>query len=128
MAKKQLQKRTESGTYKKSVIWHPAAREIVSSFPEDARSEVGYLLFRLQKGEMIEMPLARSMPSVAPGVFELRVRGRDGSFRVFYLLKHESGILAFHAFQKKTEKAEQADIKLGQKRLKELIRGIDGKD
>jgi hypothetical protein len=38
------------------------------------------------------------MPSVAAGVSELRVKGEDGAFRVFYFAATSKGILVFHAF------------------------------
>lgn len=121
MKKMNLNKRTGYGTLAKVVIWHPAARDAVRSFPEEIRVKVGYQLHLLQQGEKLQMPQARPMSSVASGAYELRVKSRDGIFRVFYILKLEDGIFVFHAFQKKTEKTPVDEIKLGQKRLKELL-------
>lgn len=42
------------------------------------------------------------------------------AYRVFYTVVTESGVLVFHAFQKKTEKTPLKEIELGKKRLKEL--------
>jgi len=50
------------------------------------------------------MPVSKSMPSVGKGVSELRIKGADGNYRIFYLLKSETGILVFHAFVKKRKK------------------------
>ena len=44
------------------------------------------------------------MKSVAIGCFEIRLKGGDGIYRVFYVLKTEVGILVFHSFKKKTQK------------------------
>ncbi len=69
------------------------------------------------------MPVARSMPTVAPGVSELRVKGEDGVFRVFYFTATRKGILVFHAFAKKTQRTPPLEIELAKKRLKELLNG-----
>jgi phage-related protein len=100
---------------------HPKAREAIRGFPDDVRDKLGQSLFDLQRGLKLEMPKARPMPIVAVGVEELRVRGRDGSFRVFLYLKDARGILLFHAFVKKTQATPFLDIELGRKRLKELL-------
>src|SRR6185295_15198267 len=39
--------------------------------------------------------------SVAAGVSEVRVRGKDGIYRAFYYTAHAEGIIVFHAFVKK---------------------------
>ena len=82
---------------------------------------LGLGLFRLQQGETLGMPLARPMPTVAPGVSELRVKGEDGIFRVFYFTATAKGILVFHAFVKKTQRTPPLEIELAKKRLKELL-------
>jgi phage-related protein len=61
------------------------------------------------------------MPTVAPGVSELRVKGEDGIFRVFYFTATAKGILVFHAFAKKTQRTPPLEIELARKRLKELL-------
>ena len=61
------------------------------------------------------------MPTVAPGVSELRIRGADGIFRVFYYTESRTGVLVFHAFVKKTEQTVPLEIELARKRLKELL-------
>jgi phage-related protein len=70
---------------------------------------------------MLGIPHARSMNSVARGVFELRVTGQDGAYRVFYCVTSPQGILVFPAFAKKTQRTAPADIELGKRRLKEML-------
>ena len=67
------------------------------------------------------MPIARPMPTVASGVSELRVKGEDGIFRVFYFTATAKGVLVFHAFAKKTQRTPPLEIELAKKRLKELL-------
>lgn len=61
------------------------------------------------------------MPSVAPGVEELRIRDRAGIYRAFYYARLPRGILVFHAFLKKSRATPGQELKLGAKRLKELL-------
>jgi phage-related protein len=105
----------------KSAVFHPKARDTIREFPEDVRREFGKIIFDLQKGEKLSMPLSRPMASVAPGVDELRVRDRSSAYRVFYYIKVADSILIFHAFVKKTQKTPTHEIALAQKRLKEML-------
>jgi phage-related protein len=75
----------------------------------------------LQVGEQIAMPVSRPMPLVSAGVAELRVKGPDGIFRVFYYRASQKGVLVFHAFVKKSQRTPPLEIELARKRLKELL-------
>ena len=105
----------------KPAVFHPKARDAIRDFPEDVRREFGKAIFDLQKGEKLAMPLSRRMPSVGPGVEELRVKDRSGGYRVFYYAKLADSILIFHAFEKKTQKTPPHEIALAQKRLQEML-------
>jgi len=65
------------------------------------------------------MPHSRPMPNVSAGVNEPRVS--DGTYRTFYYLADQNGVLVFHAFAKKTQQTSQSEIRVGKKRLKELL-------
>jgi phage-related protein len=105
----------------KSALFHPKARAVLKSFPEDIRRELGKAIFDLQKGEKLSLPLSRSMSSVAAGVEELRVWDRTGTYRAFYFTKLATAVLIFHAFEKKTAKTPPHEIVLARKRLKEML-------
>jgi phage-related protein len=61
------------------------------------------------------------MPDIAPGVAELRLRGEDRQFRVFYLIADERGILVFHAFTKKSATKPRSELETAKRRLKEIL-------
>ena len=105
----------------KAAIFHPAAREMIRSFPPEVRKELGKAIFDLQRGEMLAMPLSRPMPSIGIGVSELRIRDRAGIYRIFCMTKSARGILVFHAFTKKGRTTPERELALGKKRLKELL-------
>jgi phage-related protein len=60
------------------------------------------------------------MPSIGPGVREIRIREISGAFRVIYLASRAEGIYVLHCFQKKSETTAQQDIELARKRLKAI--------
>ena len=90
----------------------------VREFPDDARSEVGFQLRRLQAGD--EPADWKPMKEVGQGVREIRVREASGAFRVIYLATLKERVVVLHAFQKKTQQTPQRDIDLAAKRLREL--------
>ena len=105
----------------KAALFHPKARAVLRLFPEEVRRKLGQVIFDLQKGEKLSMPLSRPMPSVAPGVEELRVKDRTGAYRAFYYTRLADAILIFHAFEKKTAKTPLHEAALARRRLKEML-------
>lgn len=113
--------------WKTVLIYDPAQKEL-HDWPADVKKDVGAVLTRLQKGESPGMPDVRPMPSVAPGVAEIRVADRNGIFRNFHVIHGKYGILVFHVFVKKTQKTPEHEIKLGQLRLKEFLSRLEEDD
>ncbi len=62
------------------------------------------------------------MPSIGPGVREVRVRDEAGAFRVIYTATRPEAVYVLHAFQKKTQATTKRDIDLAKARLRALIR------
>ena len=91
--------------------------EDVRDFPEGARREAGHQLHLVQLGQ--EPASWRPMPSVGPGVAEIRVHG-ETEHRVFYVARFREAIYVLHAFEKKSQKTPQRDIDVGRERLREL--------
>ena len=108
-----------------ALFWVGSSRDDVRSFPATARRIVGHQLHRIQHG--LDATDAKPMPSVGPGVYELRIRTR-GAYRVFYVAKFAEGIYVLHAFQKKTQRTSKADIEMGRQRLRELHRQRPARD
>ena len=102
------------------VLFHPGASAAIREFPRQVRDRPGKALYLLQVGEQLGMPLSRPMPAIAPGVSELRLHSADGQFRTFYFAADARGIQVFHAFTKKTATTPESEIRLGQKRFKEM--------
>jgi phage-related protein len=105
----------------KPAILHLRARQAIREFSDSVRMSVGHAIWELQRGIKLTMPLSRPMPTVAPGVEELRIRDATGAYRVFYYLRDSRGVLVFHAFVKKAQKTPAGEIETGKRRLKELL-------
>lgn len=88
------------------------------AFPADARQDAGYQLDSVQGGE--QSTDFKPMPSVGPGVEELRVWDDSGTFRVIYTARRPEAIYVLHAFQKKTQATSKADIELARRRFAQL--------
>lgn len=103
----------------KPVAWLGSSLVDVRAFPKVARERLGYALDRIQRG--LEPPDWKPMPSVGPGVREIRVQvGRQ--FRVLYVTRFAEAIYVLHAFEKKSQKTPAADIERARKRLATIRR------
>jgi phage-related protein len=97
-------------------------REFLAEMSEEGRYEAITLLRRMESGEKISMPLARSLGSIAHGLWELRIRDAQGHFRLFYYTKISGVIYFVHAARKKTRVISPKDRKLILHRIRELNR------
>lgn len=61
---------------------------------------------------------------VGPGVREIRIRDREGAFRVMYVASFANAVYVLHCFQKKTQKTREEDIELAKRRYKILVREL----
>jgi phage-related protein len=91
----------------------------VAKLSEQVRFDLADAIARLEDGQTLSMPLSRPMPTIAPGVHELRLRDRAGIYRVFYAFVGGLDIWLLHAHGKKTQATTPHTIALVRKRLKE---------
>ena len=57
------------------------------------------------------------------GLFELRIRGREGIGRVFYGFTIGQRVVILHAFVMKTPDTPELELKMARKRMKEVQNG-----
>ena len=60
------------------------------------------------------------MPSVGPGVREIRIRQASGAYRIIYLTTIGDVAHVLHAFQKKTQATAKRYIDLAKARLRQI--------
>ena len=109
-------------TSSKPLVWlHGEVR--TPPFSRAARIEAGFLLRRLQDGELIEMPLSRPMRDIGAACHELRVDDGDATFRILYHIAAEA-IVILEVFQKKSRTTPKKVIDVAKKRLRAYYRII----
>lgn len=90
----------------KKATFHILALKVLRKFPKNVRYKVGKAIYQLQIGKSLSLPISRGINSISEGAEEIRIKDR---------------ILIFHAFQKKTQKTPQVEIRTAKNRLKELL-------
>lgn len=68
-------------------------------------------------GPDLGMPHTRAMGG---GLFELRMKAKEGIGRVFYCTLIDQRIVFLHQFVKKTDKTPPNELKIARQRMKEL--------
>jgi phage-related protein len=85
-------------------------------FSAVARVKAGFLLRKLQKGDLLEMPDSRPMPTIGKSCHELRIKDQNKTWRIIYFIDKDA-ILILEIFAKKTQKTPQDVIDMCKKRL-----------
>jgi len=62
------------------------------------------------------------MATIGRGVKEIRIRDRQGAYRVIYIAKFADAIYVLHCFQKKSQKTSASDLALAKQRYNDLRR------
>ncbi|NIA11750.1 MAG: hypothetical protein GWP10_19010 [Nitrospiraceae bacterium] len=65
------------------------------------------------------LPHTKSLKS---GLFELRIKSKEGIARVFFCTKSDRRIVMLHKFIKKSQSIPKKELQIARKRLKEVIR------
>ncbi len=99
-----------------SVAWEGDSREVLQSFPDGVRQNLGFQLWQLQQGE--RPADYRPLPSIGTGVFELRDQDERAWYRVVYLSRINDVIHVLHCFEKKSREMPRRDFEKAKQRLK----------
>jgi phage-related protein len=98
------------------IAWEGDSKEIISGFPNKVRQNLGFQLRLLQQGQQPKD--YRPMPSIGPGVFELRDEDARAWYRVVYLSRIRGLIHVLHCFEKKGREMPQKEISMARQRLR----------
>ena len=79
---------------------------------------MGRQIDRVQRG--LDPNDWKPMPSVGPGVREIRIRDKANSYRSIYLTNLDDAVHVLHVFTKKTRKTPTRDTRIARARLKAL--------
>ena len=93
-------------------------------FGPDARVEAGFLLRRLQRGDVLGLPHSRPMPAIGRGCHELRIVDGSLNWRIMYHIAPDA-IVILDVFAKKTTATPKSVIAECQRRLAEFQRVVE---
>ena len=82
-----------------------------------ARIETGFLLRKLQRGELISLPWSRPMPSIGPRCHELRITDETTIWRLVYRIDPDA-IIILDVFKKKTQQTPKNIIDQCKRRIR----------
>lgn len=102
----------------KPVVWLGDSLDRLREFPAEAKHDLGYELEQVQGGDAPKD--WKPMPSIGPGVSEIRVRA-GGAYRLIYIAGMTEAIYVVHVFQKKSRKTSKTDVELARTRVRKLL-------
>jgi phage-related protein/predicted XRE-type DNA-binding protein len=105
----------------RKVSWIKAAWKDFSKFPQNSQERAGAALTMI--GEGATPDIAKPLPGLGSGIWELAIKSRGDAFRVVYALQMGEDIWVIHAFQKKSTKGvatPKREIDLVKERIKRL--------
>lgn len=105
------------------VYYSEDLQRAILAFPAGIQARYIHLTQRiLAFGPNLGMPHSRAM---GEGLFELRLKSREGIGRVFYCNLADRRVMMLHAFAKKSAKAPARELKIARDRMKEVQADAD---
>jgi phage-related protein len=100
----------------KPIVW--LAGEVKTPpFSKEARVEAGFLLRRLQQGEVLGMPQARPMPALGRRCHELRIPDGERNWRIMVRTDTDA-VVILDVFAKKTRTTPGKALDVCRERLR----------
>jgi len=105
------------GSNDKPLVWlHGEVK--TPPFSKPARIEAGYLLRRLQQGDLLSMPWSKPMQSIGPRCHELRITDGRIEWRIIYRIDKDALVIV-DVFQKKKSQTPKPVIETCKRRLRQ---------
>jgi len=98
---------------------HPAAEVEIDALPADMRVRLLHYFDLIVEFGWNRVP-SKAFKFISQGLWELRLTGRDGIARAFYVKRTDERILVVRVFVKKTQKTPPREIQLAQRRAAEV--------
>jgi phage-related protein len=102
----------------KPIYWMGRSRDTVRHFPKATKEQVGYQLYRLQKG--LTPTDWKPLKTVGKGAMEIGLHVPH-EHRIVYVAKYEEAVYVLHAFEKKQQKTAKREIAIALKAYSTLI-------
>jgi phage-related protein len=100
------------------IYYNDRVQEAILAFPPSVQARYIHLTQRmLAFGPGLGMPHTRAMGN---GLFELRMKSKEGIGRVFFCNRPDRRIMMLHVFMKKSAKTPAKELKLARERMREV--------
>jgi phage-related protein len=100
------------------VYYSDEVQQAILKLPAGLQARYIHLTERMPAfGPDLGMPRTRAMGN---GLFEMRLKSKEGIGRVFYCTRPSRRILMLHAFVKKSAKTPAKELKIARERMKEI--------
>lgn len=105
------------------IYYNEALQEEISAFPVGIQARYIHLTDRMRiYGANLGMPHTKS---IQDGLFELRMKSKEGIGRVFYCTLMNKRIVMLHSFIKKTQKIPSRELNVAILRMTEVKTNAD---
>jgi len=101
------------------ISFHEAALAEANALSAEIRAKLNRLVLLIAGYGLDALPPRAARP-IAGGLRELRIKGKDGIARAFYVARSGQQLVIVRVFVKKTQKTPPREIKLAQKRAAEV--------
>ena len=91
----------------------------LNALPKDQQAKFTWIVDLIQ-GHGLENVREPYVKYLEQGLWEIRIKGKDGIFRALYVAAREKRIWVVRIFVKKTRKTPRKEIKLALERAKEI--------
>lgn len=94
-------------------------RDELRALPEDQQAKFTWIAGIIKEHglENVREPYVKHLEQ---GLWEIRMKGRDGISRAFYVIAQPKRVVVVRVFKKKTQKTPRREIKLALKRAEEI--------
>lgn len=94
----------------------------IRGLPTGVKSDIGFQIDKLQDGELPND--FKPMSGIGPGVEEIRIWDRSGTYRVIYTARRPEAVYVLHVFQKTSEQTSQHDLDVAKHRFAQIRKGL----
>jgi phage-related protein len=98
-------------------------QQTILELPDGIQARYLHLTERMRNfGPDLGIPHSRAL---GKGLFELRMKSKEGIGRVFYCTRPRRRIMMLHVFVKKSQKTPAKELKIARIRMKEVLANAD---
>ena len=102
--------------------YSPKIQRDIETLSKGLQARYIHLTRRMQEyGPHLREPHTKAL---GDGLFELRLKSKEGIARVFYCTIIERRIVLLHSFSKKTDRTPPAELETAKKRMKEVKKNV----